>query len=360
MNRLYFLCLSSLCFSSLFADSNAISDLSVSNAVEKGWTIDGTFFYWNAKIDGLQFAEEVRLKGLIPNQVPIEIDAILQCKNLPFNRWDPGFQIGLGYLFSERDQWHTRLSWTRFRTESHASISTPETDATHYLFPLWISFLVGPQATHVTADWNLDYDVVDWELSRSFFVGDWLSLEPKFGVRGVRIAQDYDVHYNAFYNAGTIFTNNSAFKADQSFKGVGLKIGSDLEFYMCKQLSLIGNFAASLLWGHYSMQEKANGLIILSSTTSLPETIKFKASPDVLRTNLEGFLGVKWERFFHRDRYRFSCALFYTFSYWFKQNTLTNQIANFAPNLQNPAITETVKSGDLQLQGGNIRLGLEF
>ncbi len=338
-----------------------LQPISRSDSIDKGWTVDGTFLLWNAKVDGFQFAETVNLKGLIPNTLPTQINASIQCDTLPFDKWDPGFQVGLGYIFSEREQWHTRLSWTRFRTESRRTVHSSTDLFTQYIVPLWVNFLTGPQADYASAHWDLDYDTVDLELSRQFFVGKWLSVNPKLGVRGAWITQDYRVKYHALFNTGAdVFPEPTSFKAGQSFNGVGFKLGSDLQFYICKHLSILGNLSSSLLWGNYHLQEKATGFIFVGSSTSISEAVKIKAARDMIRANVEGQLGLKWQQYFHQDKFRFGFSTLYSFSYWFRQNNSINQLASFAPNLQQPAVSEVINSGDLQLQGVNFQLEFDF
>lgn len=360
----------SLISTALFADSTSsnasnvsysLHPMSRSDSVAKGWTVDGTFLVWNAKIDGYQFAETVSLKGLIPNTLPTQIDASINCSGLPFDEWDPGFQIGLGYIFSAREQWHTRLSWTSFSTDSRKTLHLSNPQLSEYIVPLWINFLTGPQADRASARWNLDYDTLDLELSRQFFVGEWLSINPKLGVRGAWINQDYHVKYHALFNTGaSVFPEATFFNAAQCFNGVGLKLGSDLQFYICKHLSVVGNLFTSLLWGSYHLKEKAGGFVFVGSSTNISETIKIKTSRDMIRANIEGQVGLKWQQYFHHDQFRFGFATLYSFSYWFRQNNMINQLASFAPNLQQPAVSEVVRSGDLQLQGVNFQLELDF
>jgi len=89
---------------------------SASFLVDKGWVTDASFLYWNAKADGFQFAEKIKLEGITPNALPTALSAKGTFETPSFNSWDPGVQLGIGYIFPEREQWRAHLSWTHLNT----------------------------------------------------------------------------------------------------------------------------------------------------------------------------------------------------------------------------------------------------
>jgi hypothetical protein len=144
------------------------------------------------------------------------------------------------------------------------------------MIPIWVSVLTGPAADKASGHWDLDFDTLDLELNRPFFIGKWLSLDPKIGMRGAWIDQHYNVKYHALFpTSTTILIRNTSFRSNESFKGVGIKMGSDLKFYLCKSLSILGNLSTSILWGKLTLHEKIKGYIVIDPTTTLPEIVKF-------------------------------------------------------------------------------------
>jgi hypothetical protein len=331
-----------------------------SDSVFNGFTMDGSFLYWNAKADGYGFAYKTRIKGG-SGGVPTMIKGDLDFEAPSFGSWDPGFQIAIGYVISQRQQWHTRLAWTRFNTSSDTSLSTSSIDLTKHLTPLLFPILTGPLADRAKAHFSLNFNTLDLDLGRQFFVGKWLSLAPKVGVRAAWIDQDFKVNYRSYFpTSSTIFIENTSFKADQNFSGIGLKFGSDIEFYFAKSWSILGNVSGSLLMGHININEKIAGLIVIDPLVAIPEKVKIKNSIHRIRSNLEGQLGLQWQTYFYKNRFRFACAALYSFAYWFNQNNLIDVSTTFSPGLSEPVVNDISQSQDLQLQGLNIKLGIDF
>lgn len=335
---------------------------SQSDSVFSGFTIDGSFLYWNARVDGYEFAYESEIKLVPSGGPPTMIKADLDAEAPSFNTWDPGFQVAIGYVISQRQQWHTRLAWTRFNTSSKKSLSTDSSDLiAKHIKPTLVSLLTGPIADKAKAQFNLNFNTLDWELGRQFFVGKWLALGPKVGLRAAWIDQDFKSKYHAYFPTNTnIFTANTSFQADQDFTGIGLKFGSDIDFYFAKSWSIIGNLSASFLMGSIDINEKVSGLIVVDPAIAIPEKIKVKESMHRIRSNLEGQLGLQWQTYFYKEKFRFACAALYSFAYWFNQNNLMNLTAIFTPALTQPVLYDIPESQDLQLQGLNIKLGIDF
>ncbi|MBS0652597.1 MAG: hypothetical protein JSR39_03625 [Verrucomicrobia bacterium] len=335
---------------------------SASAPVDKGWFIDGSFLYWNAKVDGYQFAEKLSITGLSTTSLPTSVNAKAKLETPTFDSWDPGLQLGIGYIFPQREQWCVRLSWTHFNTDNEHSITThPNTPPDGYLLPTLYPVLTGTLADRASSHWNMHFNTLDLELSRQFFIGKWLSFKPRMGLRAAWIEQHFRVNYHSvFLTAATAFSFDQLFRCRQEYEGIGLKFGTDLQFYITRAWSILGNLSTSLLWGTTELKQKATGRIFVSDTDSFPESLVLSKTFDKLRTNLEGQLGLQWQTYYHQGKYRFAASALYSIGYWFRQNLLTNQIVSPAGNLQQPAVVEANTNGDLQLQGLNIQLEFDF
>jgi hypothetical protein len=85
-----------------------VQENKIRNSIDKGISAQATFLYWQAKEDGLEYVETVGL-DVTGSPVPTLIEARNVSKTLDFE-WKPGFQVSLGYIFPQRQQWDVSLS----------------------------------------------------------------------------------------------------------------------------------------------------------------------------------------------------------------------------------------------------------
>ncbi len=92
--------------------------------VDSGFNIDGSFLYWNAKSNGFNYAHKVQLDSSPGSgSMPSHIEETSKALCPKFDSWDPGLQLGIGYIFPQREQWSTRLSWTHLNNLNNGFIS---------------------------------------------------------------------------------------------------------------------------------------------------------------------------------------------------------------------------------------------
>ena len=149
---------------------------------------------------------------------------------------------------------------------------------------------------------------------------------------------------------------------------MGLKFGLDGEWFLTSHFSILGKAAASLIYGNSKLKETIiGGLLIGPPTHILPENLHFQQAMHRMRPNIEGQLGLQWQTFFSEERYRVRMGAFYMLSYWWNQNQIINDVISLdfhslgpdeiAANIVN---FTTNKGGDLQLQGVQFQVGLDF
>ncbi len=323
-------------------------------SVKKGFTTHASFLYWQAREDRLEYAETVDsgfVQDIIRSKAKID--------KLHFE-WNPGFQVGLGYIFPEKEQWDFALNWTSFYSKAHGSAEKRDPNFIgHSIRPLWFSVLTGAFVDKASAHWTVHYNVLDLSLARSYYVGRFLIIKPLLGIRGAWIDQHYLAKYHAIYPNDPLVFNNNKFKADNDYAGVGLRLGSDLRWPISPHFSLVGNISGSVLYGAFRIHERINGFF---QTTNILIREIFKEAEHLhrLNVNLESKIGLQWQTFFHRNRFRVCIGAFYDFSYWFNQNQLVNQIAVLDPVAITRILGVERNDGDLQLQGGRLEICFEF
>ncbi len=325
------------------------------------------FLYWQAKEDDLEYVQKDKFKS---RGNPFLVKSKLE--DLDFD-WDPGARVAIGYTFP-RDQWDLSLIWTYLHSRANDSTHTNDPELTsENLRPNWIPVLLGSISDHASAHWRMNYNILDLELGKSYFIAHWLSLRPHVDLRGVWIHQDYNLRYHGgfqFLDGATLTTlfKNTSFKAENNFSAIGFVLGCDSEWYLSRHWSILAKISASLDYGKFRVREKINGGFLNSDGVTVfinNEKINFKENFWRLRPSLDTELGVQWQTLFHCDKYRVAAYATYNFVYWPDQNQLINSIVardsfplgDGLTNL-NANVINFHEQGNLQLQG--VKIGMRF
>jgi len=251
--------------------------------------------------------------------------------------WAPGFRVGLGYNM-EHDQWDTRASYTWFQSKAIALTSGSVT-------PAFLSArlsLLEPFARG-KASLNLHYNMFDWDLGRQFLVSEHLLIRPAIGLRGGWISQSIQSYWSK-PSLFDLFTVTARERIKHRFKGGGPKGGISGKWgfgdFRKSAFSLIGEFEAGYLWGHWSIRDKFTDLF---NTEINIFTDDRNFGSFVLHT----FAGLGWDVNFNCDRSHFSFKVGYELEDWF------NQFQIFSD-------TSGSQNNNLVLQGLTANLRLDF
>lgn len=339
-----------------------------------GFFTDLNFLYLKSEVDGLTYGQTLDIDVNVNPVAPIV--NIKDRPRLPNFQWDPGLSVGVGYIIPQREQWQVSGYWTYLQS-SAKNRDTFNNPANQYLAVGWLPFLLGSIADRADMDWSMNFNLADIMISRNAFFGKWLSIEPRMGVRLAWINQDYQVKYNGGYiytdltnGAQTTLTRATKFVGSNDFWGAGARVGSDFHWYITKNLSMVGSFFASLLYGNFEVDELYDGAILTNlgaGPTLLPELLDLKKDFTALRPALETKLGLSWQNFFKGDAYRLLVGVFYEFDCWFDQNELVDQFITRDSGLlsatevsSNSNVTNLVPHGNLTLQGLRVQARFDF
>lgn len=327
--------------------------------IDGGFIVGGSYIYWNARIDGLDFGQAVTGTGSDTNHISIE------SKTLDLNfKWKSGFKVNVGYIFSCWDQIDINFIWTSLHSKAKHSFALPEmisvSGGANQIKTGWFPLLLGPSAQSAAAQWRLKFDTIDGLIGKNFFLGRYFTLHPFAGLKGVWIRQNYNVQYLGAYGDiqggnSVIVLNDNTLVTRNNFKGVGFNIGLDAEWFVTCRWSIFSHLATSLIYGKFLISQDASGLLIIpnvfeGTTIHILESVNMLDHPHKIRPNIDTQMGIRWQRRFCNDAYSLQIAASYIFSYWFRQNELMNQ-TGVVDAIFNSYLTTVSQSGDLQLQG---------
>ena len=161
----------------------------------RGWFISVDLLYWKARIGGTEYAytDQDRIASL-----PIKG----RKKSIEFD-WDWGIRAGLGYNF-DYDGWDFRARCTWWETGGSNSVRAglnssviPLRGSSALTTVPAVNQTVGEFifATRAKSMYNLDYQTVDVELGRDYYVSSTLSLRPFWGLKTAWIDQEQRTQY---------------------------------------------------------------------------------------------------------------------------------------------------------------------
>ncbi len=310
--------------------------------------VQGDALYWRATENGL--APVMRGERVVNNGATA-IEGKYQ--ELKF-KWDWGYRVGVGYNLPH-DKWDLLLNWT------HVCTTAKRTDVQNFvptgasgtlLYPVWVdgTVLSNFDTTAVilasAARWRLHLNLLDFEIGRQFFVSKWLTLRPHLGLRSAWINQKYQIAYAAIDPPNTLAY---AIQMKNEFWGLGVRGGLDTQWGVFKEISIYGNLALSLLYGHFDVKEE----IAFTSTGANPLALRTKDPFNTTRAITDLAIGLRWDHSFV-ERLHLRLQAGWEHHLFFGQNQFYLNTSGF------PAINTRFDNKDLALQGWTFGTRLDF
>lgn len=309
----------------------------------KRYEVMADFLYWTAQEAGADVWAEV----LTSNQSQYKNSL----RDVSFD-WNPGFRVGVDFLI-HHDQWDTKLYYTYFYTNGKDRVQNAK-GTIHSSFTGGFliantsgSGLSGPAYEKANIDWDIHYNIFDWELGRKYQTTPSLFLRPFIGLRGGWINQS--IHSEWINPDLTSFPQALPFTTGQenlknNFWGIGPSFGVDTDWYFYQKthhkLKIFGNFSGAVMYGHWDFEDLyKNNINQVMDVGSSP----ISGGATMVRANL----GFGWDVDFHQNDYRFSANVSYEFQYWLDQ-------------LQYYSFTGGRLVNELTLQGGTLALNFAF
>jgi hypothetical protein len=206
-------------------------------------------------------------------------------------------------------------------------------------------------------NWRLNFFTVDLALGRNTFVSSKIAAHPFLALRGVFV-NEHDASKLSFEEGATpAVLGDAKFKSKgrNNFWGVGPRIGTDFTYYMQPTWTLLGSFSGSVLLGSYGVHEE---MTLFRSI--VPRTNKFTAKDSgfAIRGNLEGSIGLGWEKWFKHRTVRLAPSFVFEAAQWYDMN---QRMSLGDLNSAEPTNNQIGRRhGDLTLWGFNFNLQVDF
>jgi hypothetical protein len=307
--------------------------------------ITAEFIWWKAVEENLHYAYTGAFTSTSANASRGSVRS-------PDFDFEPGFKLGFGLKF-RHDGWDLYANWTwlnQYEGNSHTSAGTNSGAHSMYHSVLSTSDGVLPDATfsRAHANWNMQFNALDIELGRNFYISRYLTLRPHFGMKFGWIDQDYHIKQHnvaalsGFADAITAPSEVST-KMDQDFFGVGIRTGLDAVWYFTKHWGIYGDFAISAMWSDFHSKRQDH---LATNTVAKVETLHVHRTLTTLTEVLELGLGLRYDTTFFVGDYEFYLQAGWEEQIWFDQNQFLD--------------TVDTRTGNLTFQGFTFKTGLMF
>jgi hypothetical protein len=145
--------------------------------------------------------------------------------------YEPGFQVSLGYQAT--DNWDYRLKFKHFSAKEKATLGSDS------LLPGLGVDLLTPQSQ----EYQLNYDVLDFEIGKQFALSDSVSLRLSGGLRYAALEDNYKTT-----------TGLTTTKTENDFWGIGPRLtASPIWKPFHNNFRVFGNIGAAFLLGQYEI-----------------------------------------------------------------------------------------------------------
>lgn len=288
-----------------------------------------------------QDQNEVGFKGSSVNPLPlVPFGSVMQFGN----DYHPGFRVGIN-IDIPYDHFNFGAEYLWYRGGS--KIKKTADSKSYFYSPVFIKSY-GLALSSLEADWHLSLNLVDLYLTRPYYSGRKLTVDPILGMKFFTIKQYFDLTADVL---GGAWDNQEAELKSKAWS-LGPKIGCQSNYLMGKGFSLFGDLSTAILYTRYT----SNNMRV-SNFVSVPTAYSNNRFGTV-RPLLDSGIGLAWKGYFGfgsgayswNKTFYVTLSAAYNFSLFFSQNVSRELVSVAGSKLSAP--------GNLYLQG--ISVGLDF
>lgn len=281
-------------------------------------TVD--FIWWKTAISGSEYA----YTGVTDNGnfvAPLGTSTGSGRVKKPELDFQPGFKIGLGVNF-EHDGWDLYANYTYLSgpDEKNSVVASTGTGATTLLYTTTND---GTSRTfNVVSDsckWYQDFNVVDLELGRNFFISRFLTMRPHAGFKTGWIFDKGQ--FNFVPVPGVLDGSNTLLAASnlrsQHLWGLGIRTGMNTGWHVTKNWSFYADFAVTTLWSDFHIKVAD---YVTETTSGNTQTRDTRETFQTVMPILEAGLGLAYITWWDQSRYRFQIQAGWEEQVWLDYN----------------------------------------
>ncbi len=285
----------------------------------EGTNFYGTFdiTYWHTKIGGTEFGiTNNAFDAGIPLPRLISFHPGGDLKENDFG-WDIGLKVGVGYK-TPHDKWDVFLRYTWFKANDSKSVHKNPPGVI-----IGIRSFLPVLAKRAKSHVDTDYNNLDLELARSYFMSKHYSIRPHFDLKATWL----NIKQNIFYTFSEAFLTSlledreEKIYSSSKFWGVGPRAGIDGKLFIGDGFNLFGEFAGSILYGHFKERLKEKFPVGISD--EIGGTL-FTARDHYHRfiPFVQMQMGLEWGTYLNDKRQHLGFKVGYEIQYYWRVNQL--------------------------------------
>lgn len=315
--------------------------------------------YWHAKVGGTDYAFSFQ-PSIIQTGSILLARAQGHTKHNDLD-WDWGLKAGFG-INLPHDGWDLGVEYTYFASNS-TDASTKAPPSALQPLRLYSTML----AIKAKSFFDLDYQNVDINLGKSYFLSQKLFVRPFVSVKSCWLDLDQNITYTAsslndFLFPGTERTAGHDFKSKNSsnFWGIGPRIGVNSKWFLGHGFSLFSDIAGSLLYGyfqtHYYEKIPPNNVQFADGGV-----IKNRYKFHLFVPFVQMYGGLAWQGYVNHDKQYITLRFGYEVQYYWRANQMvyTEDFSNPAGAFNTRAAFDNL-SEDVMLYGITGEFKLDF
>ena len=171
---------------------------------------------------------------------------------------------------------------------------------------------------------DLYFQSVDINLGRNYFVSEFLSMRPFFGVKVGLVDLEQKTRYECGGAvADRVFCGKTYRSIDQNFLkvtdesdyvGVGAELGVNTKWHLAKGFSFFANGMTALVYGYFDVDHKEE------YSGDVDQRVDVDSNVHKMTPMVQLAAGLAYDIFFDCDRQHFGISLGYEGQYWWRVN----------------------------------------